>query len=256
MADEPQTSADEKGGKGFFKEMSRSAVKRALAPLAATAATAGTAYLTRKATQIWNESVLPKVREKGGGKAFTKDALEQAASKVPHDGASGWLRGVAERFEDRKPAAAPQQAAQSRGEAAQQSGARGAGEETTDPKREQRRPGRPNGRRRREGRLGRTRRSCRAHESGRIGERAGKTARSAQSLRGPRCRPRARDGAAASVRHRLRKRNGARRRLSPPAPRRARRASAAVRRPGPASPPSALRAGGDPRGDRPGEAPP
>jgi hypothetical protein len=139
MADEPQTSADDKGGKGFFKEMSRSAVKRALAPLAATAATAGTAYLTRKATQIWNESVLPKVREKGGGKAFTKDALEQAASKVPHDGASGWLRGVAERFEDRKPAAAPQQAAQSSGEAAQQSGARGAGEVTTDPKREQQR---------------------------------------------------------------------------------------------------------------------
>src|SRR5919197_5812296 len=105
MADEPQSSADREGGKGFFKELSRSAVKRTLAPLAATAATAGTAYLTRKATQVWHESMLPKVREKGGGKAFAKDALEQAARKVPGGRGSGLLRALAQRFEDQRPAA-------------------------------------------------------------------------------------------------------------------------------------------------------
>ena len=92
MADEPQTSVDangKKGEKGFFKELSGSAAKRLLEPLATTAATAGTAYLMRKTTQIWNQSVLPKIRDKGGGKAFAKDALEQAASKLPGGRGSG-----------------------------------------------------------------------------------------------------------------------------------------------------------------------
>jgi hypothetical protein len=132
MADEPQTSADGKDGKGFFKELSRSAVKRALAPIAATAATAGTAYLTRKATQIWHESVLPKVREKGGGKAFAKDALEQAAGKLPGGGGSELLRGLAGRLEGERPApaASSQQSEQSDGEPA---------EAATDPRRDQQR---------------------------------------------------------------------------------------------------------------------
>src|SRR5919201_5201440 len=133
MADEPQTSADDKGGKGFFKEMARSAVKRALAPPAAAAATAGTAYLTRRATEIWNESMLPKVREKGGGKAFAKDALEQAARKVPGGRGSGLLRELANRLDEQRPA--PQtrtsQAAQPAGQAP--------ASPATDPQRERER---------------------------------------------------------------------------------------------------------------------
>src|SRR5437763_14124694 len=109
MSDEPQTSADpdtKKGEKGFVKELSSSAVKRLLEPLAVTAATAGTGYLVRKTTKIWNESVLPKVHDKGGGKAFVKDALEQAASKLPGGRGSDWVRGLAKHLEDGIPAQA------------------------------------------------------------------------------------------------------------------------------------------------------
>jgi hypothetical protein len=159
MADEPQTSAGATGGKGVFKDLSRSALKRTLAPLAATAATAGTAYLTRKATQIWNESVLPKVREKGGGKPFAKDALEQAARKLPGDRGSGLLGGLAERLGDQQagPASGGQHAAQSRSESGQQSGGRRAGGAETDPKREQQRRERQRRREQRERSLQQTR---------------------------------------------------------------------------------------------------
>ena len=136
MADESQTSADEKAGKGFFKDLSGSAAKRLLEPLAATAATAGTAYLMRKSTQIWNESVLPKVREKGGGKAYVKDALEQAASKLPGGRGSGFLHGLAKHFEDESPA--PKTAARtSEQPSPADSGA--AQDAATDPKREKQR---------------------------------------------------------------------------------------------------------------------
>ena len=133
MADEPQSSADREGRKGFFKELSRSAVKRTLAPLAATAATAGTAYLTRKATQIWHESVLPKVRDKGGGRGFAKDALEQAAGKLPGGRGSGLLRELANRLDEQRPApqARTSQAAQPAGQAP--------ASPATDPQRERER---------------------------------------------------------------------------------------------------------------------
>ena len=104
MADEPQIGPEENRKDSFVKEMSRSAVKRALAPLAATAATAGMAYLTRKTKQIWNESLLPKIDEKGGGKAFAKDALEQVASKLGGRG-SDLLSGFAKRLDDQQPTA-------------------------------------------------------------------------------------------------------------------------------------------------------
>jgi hypothetical protein len=133
MADESQTSADRQGGNGFFKELSRSAVKRALAPLAATAATAGTAYLTRKATQIWHETVVPKVRDKGGGRAFTKDALEQAARKLPGGRGSGLLRDLARRFDERS---APSESAASQ---TPRSGTQAAESAAADPRREQER---------------------------------------------------------------------------------------------------------------------
>src|SRR5438045_443711 len=139
MSDEPQTSADpntKKGEKGFVKELSSSAVKRLLEPLAVTAATAGTGYLMRKTTQIWNQSVLPKVREKGGGKAFVKDALEQAASKLPGGRGSDLVRGLANHLEDKSlaretGARATEQPAQAESRAAQAA--------ATDPKRERQR---------------------------------------------------------------------------------------------------------------------
>ena len=82
MANEPATAAEQGGGKSFFKELSSAAAKKALTPLLATAATAGTTYLIRKTTEIWQEDVQPKVREKGGGKALAKEALEKVAGRL------------------------------------------------------------------------------------------------------------------------------------------------------------------------------
>ena len=82
MANETSAAAEQSRGKGFFRELSSAAAKKALTPLLATAATAGTTYLTRKSTEIWRENVLPKVREKGGGKAVAKEALEKVAGRL------------------------------------------------------------------------------------------------------------------------------------------------------------------------------
>jgi hypothetical protein len=82
MADEPSTAAEQAGGRSFFKELSSAAAIKALTPLVATAATAGTTYLTRKTTEIWHEVVLPKVREKGGVKPLAKEALENLADRL------------------------------------------------------------------------------------------------------------------------------------------------------------------------------
>jgi hypothetical protein len=154
MADESQTSADEKGGKGFFKELSGSAAKRLLEPLATTAATAGTAYLMRKTTRIWNDRVLPKVRDKGGGKAFVKDALEQAASKLPGGRGSDLVRGLAKHLEDKSPARAT--SAQATGQP-EQAGSRAAQDATSDPKRERQRQERQRRREQRQRELEKTR---------------------------------------------------------------------------------------------------
>ena len=58
------------------------ATKKALAPVAHAAVTAGTAYLTRKALQVWEERVQPKIQEKGGGRAVAKETLETVAEKA------------------------------------------------------------------------------------------------------------------------------------------------------------------------------
>ena len=82
MGEEPSTVAEKAGGRSFFKELSSAAAKKALTPLLATAATAGTTYLIRKTTEIWQEDVLPKLREKGGGKAVAKEGLEQVSGRL------------------------------------------------------------------------------------------------------------------------------------------------------------------------------
>jgi hypothetical protein len=102
MGKEPSTVAEEAGGRSFFKELSSAAAKKALTPLLATAATAGTTYLIRKTTQIWQEDVLPKVREKGGGKALAKETLEKVGDRL--DGSPARLVAeVAERLGDTAP---------------------------------------------------------------------------------------------------------------------------------------------------------
>jgi hypothetical protein len=157
MSDEPQTSADpntEKAEHGFVKELSSSAVKRLLEPLAVTAATAGTGYLMRKTTQIWNESLLPKVHEKGGGKAFAKDALEQVADKLPGGRGSDWLRGLAKHLEGGSPAQAKTTPAT---KAPAQAGSRDAQDAATDPKRERQRQERQRRREQRQRELEKTR---------------------------------------------------------------------------------------------------
>src|ERR1051325_5319430 len=61
-------------------KITRSLSKRAATPLAQAAVTAGTAYLTRKAMQIWQEKLQPKIEEKGGAGAIATDAIENVKS--------------------------------------------------------------------------------------------------------------------------------------------------------------------------------
>jgi hypothetical protein len=112
MSDEPQAVGKE-GRNGFMKELSSAAAKKALAPLAATAATAGTVYATRKVTEIWQEKVLPQIQERGGGKVVAKETLEKVGDRLGGRGAEA-LSGLAERLGDEprddRPQAAPQEA--------------------------------------------------------------------------------------------------------------------------------------------------
>ena len=106
MANEPSTATEEAAGKSFFKELSSAAAKKALTPLLAAAATAGTTYLTRKSSEIWQEDVLPKVREKGGGKAVAKETLEKVANRLSGPPAQ-LLTGLAERLGEGAPSEPP-----------------------------------------------------------------------------------------------------------------------------------------------------
>ena len=69
--------------------------KKALLSLVTTAAGAGSAYLVRKASQLWEEKLLPKVEEKGGGRAAARELLETTADKAPEK-LKGVAKGVAE----------------------------------------------------------------------------------------------------------------------------------------------------------------
>ena len=59
----------------------RTAAKKALAPLAHAAVTAGTAYLTRKAMQLWREKLQPKVEQRGA-RAVAQETLKNVADKA------------------------------------------------------------------------------------------------------------------------------------------------------------------------------
>ena len=71
--------ADEQHSKPSFKH---AVVKKALAPLVATAATAATTYLMRKAIELWHETVQPKLEEKGGAEALARDAADAVSNKL------------------------------------------------------------------------------------------------------------------------------------------------------------------------------
>jgi hypothetical protein len=71
--------ADELQVKPSFKHV---IVKRALAPVVASVATAVTTYLMRKAVELWQESVQPKVEEKGGAEALARQAAGAVSSKL------------------------------------------------------------------------------------------------------------------------------------------------------------------------------
>jgi hypothetical protein len=82
-------------GHGFMATVT----KRALAPIVSAAATAATAYLMRKAAEVWEEKLQPKIEEKGGGRAVARDTLETAADKVGGP-ASEQLSSTAEKLGD------------------------------------------------------------------------------------------------------------------------------------------------------------
>jgi hypothetical protein len=78
MAELSETNTHEAGKGGLARSLSRAMLRRAAVTIAATAATAGTAYLTKK----WEEKVLPRIREKGGGRAVAKEALDTVSEKL------------------------------------------------------------------------------------------------------------------------------------------------------------------------------
>ena len=76
----------------------RTTAKRALAPLVATAVSAASGYLARKAAALAQEKLLPKLQEKGGGRAVAGEALTAVADKVP-DPVSAPIESLAEKVE-------------------------------------------------------------------------------------------------------------------------------------------------------------
>jgi hypothetical protein len=82
MIDEPSTATDEGRKDGFVKGLGKAVARKAVVPLVAAASTAGTRYLTRKSSELWQDKVLPKVREKGGARALTSEVLEKASTKL------------------------------------------------------------------------------------------------------------------------------------------------------------------------------
>ena len=66
---------------GRSDSLVRRMVKSAATPIMASVATAASAYLTRKATELAREKLIPKIQEKGG-RAAAKETIESVAGKV------------------------------------------------------------------------------------------------------------------------------------------------------------------------------
>jgi len=95
MADESSTSGAEGSKKSFSQGLAGAVAKKALVPVAATAAT----YLTRKVSELWQEKILPAVEERGGGRAVLKAALEKAAGRT-RGSTSAMLSDLAGRLDE------------------------------------------------------------------------------------------------------------------------------------------------------------
>src|SRR5881397_3579209 len=75
MSDQRQST----GSSGFTNHVA----KKALAPIVASGATAATAYLLRKGSELWRNTVQPKIEERGGGKAVASEALNGLRERLP-----------------------------------------------------------------------------------------------------------------------------------------------------------------------------
>jgi hypothetical protein len=73
------TMTDEQQPKPSFTQ---AIAKKALAPIVASAATAATAYLMRKAAEVWQETIQPKLEEKGGAEAVAREVAEKVSSTL------------------------------------------------------------------------------------------------------------------------------------------------------------------------------
>ena len=78
------TSRNEPREEGFGAVVARKAVE----PIAAAAVTAGAAYLTRKSSELWRQSVAPKLREQGGAMAAAEKAFKTAAKRAEERGST------------------------------------------------------------------------------------------------------------------------------------------------------------------------
>ena len=74
--------AEQRTAGGRSDSLVRRMVKSAATPIMASVATAASAYLTRKATELAREKLIPKIQEKGGGRAAAKETIESVAGKV------------------------------------------------------------------------------------------------------------------------------------------------------------------------------
>jgi len=79
MTELAEPTAPRQPDEGFMASVSKAMLRRLLVTLSATAATAATAYLTRKAAQLWEEELEPKIRERGGSEAVVKEAFAKAS---------------------------------------------------------------------------------------------------------------------------------------------------------------------------------
>ena len=63
---------------GRTHKVTRSLAKKALAPVAASAA----AYAAKKLPQLYEEKIAPKLRERGGARAVVEDATQRVGTQV------------------------------------------------------------------------------------------------------------------------------------------------------------------------------
>jgi hypothetical protein len=104
MSAQGTTAQSETPRESFATTFSNAMLRRVMVGVAASAATAATAYLTRKGRELWDEKAAPMIEEKGGLEVVAHDAytkasewLEATTGKVAE---SGPVSAVAEKVEE------------------------------------------------------------------------------------------------------------------------------------------------------------